>query len=208
MGVMRVSHFMNQLKINYLSELMVEKPNSQAVQVMEEQERTTPGQGLIGEVRELCEEYGLPDASREYLDPEWVKKEIGWRGMFEVWTEARDSPKIPLHLEFNKSRKYYFDRPKMEAKMLFYYYVGEINFRTNRRREAEAKFGGVQCLVGTCCGLDNLAHIAYECHGYQTKAPSNMREEDLSQYLMELHRERIRRWNAPLIMTDVTSLIT
>ena len=95
----------------------------------------------------------------------------------------------------------------MAAKILFYYYVGELNFRTNRRKEAEMKFGGVQCLVGTCCGDDSLAHIV-ECHGYQTKAPPGMQEEDLSKYLLEIHQERIKRWEAPLIMTDVDSLLS
>ena len=109
-------------------------------------------------------------------------------------------------MNHSKGRKYYFDRPKMEAKMLFYYYVGEINFRTNRKRESIAKFGGVQCLVGTCCGDDNLEHIT-QCPGYRTKAPFNMREEDLSKYLLEIHRERIQRWEAPLIHTDLSSIL-
>ena len=95
---------------------------------------------------------------------------------------------------------------KVQAKMLFFYYVGELNFRTNRPREAIQKFGGVNCLVGVCCGVDSLAHIV-ECHGYNTKVPSNMREEDLSEYLLNIHRERVRRWSAPLIMTDLSSIV-
>ena len=94
----------------------------------------------------------------------------------------------------------------MEAKILFYYYVGKVNFRTNRKREAIAKFGGVQCLVGVCCGDDELGHITV-CPGYRTKPPPNMREEDLSKYLLAIHRERIQRWEAPLIQVDVSSIL-
>ena len=125
----------------------------------------------------------------------------------EVWDETRKSPKVPLQLRFNNKRKYYFDKPKMEAKMLFFYYVGELNLRTSRPREAERQFGGVQCLVGICCGEDSISHIR-ECHGYQTKPPPNFREEDLCKFLLEIHRERMRRWNAPLIQADVSSILT
>ena len=123
-----------------------------------------------------------------------------------MWRETRESPKVPLHLEYNNKRKYYFNKPKMEAKILFSYYVGEINLRTNRPREAEKKFGGVHCLVGSCGGVDSIPHLA-ECPGYDTKAPLNLREEDLAKFLLEIHRERMRRWNAPLIVTDVGCLL-
>ena len=107
-----------------------------------------------------------------------VKDTITWEGMFEVWSECRASPKIPLHLTYEKKRKFYFGRGKMEAKILFNYYIGELNLRTNRRREAEMKFGGVNCLFGICCGEDSIAHIS-ECPGYNTKPPQNMYEVDL-----------------------------
>ena len=123
-----------------------------------------------------------------------------------LWKETRESPKIPLPLNYNNKRKYYFDRPKMEAKMLFSYYIGALNLRTSRPREAERKFGGVHCLVGVCCGVDSIEHISV-CFGYDTKAPVNMREEDLSKYLLEIHRERMRRWEAPLIPVDVESVL-
>ena len=52
-----------------------------------------------------------------------------------------------------------------------------------------------------------LEHIT-KCPGYRTKAPLNMREEDLSKYLLEIHRERIQRWEAPLIHTDLSSILS
>ena len=95
----------------------------------------------------------------------------------------------------------------MEAKIILNYYIGELNLRTNRRREAEMKFGGVSCLVGVCCGEDSISHIR-ECHGYSTKAPHNMSEEDLGRYLLDVHRERVRRWNAPLVHVDRAGVLT
>ena len=76
--------------------------------------------------------------------------------------------------------------------------VGELNFRTNRKQEAIAKYGGTQCLVGVCSGSDDQAHVE-SCFGYQTKPPSVWTEEGYSKYLFELHLERLRRWKSPLI---------
>ena len=95
----------------------------------------------------------------------------------------------------------------MEAKLLFFYYVGEINLRVNRPREAEKRYGGVQCLVGVCCGEDSIAHIM-QCFGYQTKVPQNFREEYLGEYLMNIHQERMKRWEAPLISSDLSSILS
>ena len=206
LGITRVEHFMNQLKINYLEQLLENKPHSQVVQVLREEEAMFPGQGLIGEVQELCQKYQLPDVTKQTVGAEVVKTEISWRGMQEVWNETRASPKVPIQLDYNNRRKYYFDKPKMVAKLMFFYYVGELNVRTSRPREAEIKFGGVQCLVGVCCGVDSIAHIR-ECPGYNTKAPSNFRDEDLCEFLLNIHRERTRRWSAPLIPVDVSSII-
>ena len=92
----------------------------------------------------------------------------------------------------------------MEAKLLFCYYIGELNLRTNRRREAEMKFGGVHCLHGICCGVDSVAHIM-SCPGYDTKPSPQMCEMELGSYLVDIHRERVRRWKAPLIHIDIAA---
>ena len=73
----------------------------------------------------------------------------------------------------------------MEVKILFNYYVGELNLRTNRI-ESERKFGGVNCLYGICCGEDSIPHIL-TCEGYSTKAPHKMSEVELGQCLINIH---------------------
>ena len=44
--------------------------------------------------------------------------------------------------------------------------VDELNFRTSRKHEAIAKYGGTQCLVGVCSGSDDQAHVE-SCFGYK-----------------------------------------
>ena len=205
-GLPRVAHFMNQLKVNYVSELLFNKERSQVVQLLWEEEKLFPGSGLIAETREICAKYGLPDVTEVVVSTDDVKETISWEAMYELWTECRASGKIPLHLSYEKRRQHYFNRSKLEAKMMFSYYVGELNLRTNRRKESERKFGGVACLYGICCGDDSIPHIM-ECEGYVTKPPSDISEEDFGKYLVDIHRERVRRWKAPLIHLDIAGIV-
>ena len=46
-----------------------------------------------------------------------------------------------------------------------------------------------------------------ECQGYDTKVPHDISEVNLSRYLLEVHRERVRRWNAPLRHVDVAGIL-
>ena len=205
-GLPRVAHFMNQLKVNYVSELLFNKERSQTVQVLREEERLFPGSGLLAEVRELCVRYGLPDVTEVAVSTDMVRETITWEAMYELWVECRASSKIPLHLNYEKRRQHYFNKSKVEAKIMFSYYVGELNLRTNRRKESERKFGGVSCLYGICCGDDSIPHIM-GCFGYSTKPPSDLSEENFGRYLMDIHRERVKRWDAPLIHMDLAGIV-
>ena len=60
MGMTRIEHFVNQLKINYLSNLLYDKPESQVVKVLWEQYNSGGG-GLIEEVKMACQRYKIPD---------------------------------------------------------------------------------------------------------------------------------------------------
>ena len=84
-----------------------------------------------------------------------------------------------------------------------------MNLRTNRRRESEKKFGGVQCLASTICGNDNPDQISHiqTCPGYRTRMSSDATEDDLGQYLVKLHRERVQRWSSPLLHIDVGGVV-
>ena len=201
-GLPRLSHFINQLKLCYITKLMAKKPNSSVVRLLREEERRLPGDGLLGEVKLLCEKYELDwDVTEEYMQPEMIRDKVGFIGMEEVWNESRSSKKIPLHINFSKARKPYFGNPnKMEAKLEFFYQVGELNFKTNRRREAEAKFGGVLCYIKGCSGLDNLGHCL-RCPGYKTRpvVHEDGTPGSLGHLLLTLHHERMKNLNAPLI---------
>ena len=61
--------------------------------------------------------------------------------------------------------------------------VGELNLLTNKKREYMSWYGGTHCLVKVCGGEDEI--------GDSTK--------QLAEYLVALNRERIKKYNLPLI---------
>ena len=88
MGLPRVKHYMNQLKINYMSALVNNKSDGQTLRLLEEEEKLYPGSGLLAKVHELCEKYKLPNVTTVPVLPDQVKDVVSWTGMFEAWKEC------------------------------------------------------------------------------------------------------------------------
>ena len=59
-------------------------------------------------------------------------------------------------------------------------------------------YGGLQCHVKVCGGLDDIDHIQ-ECFGYTTRLKGNGSEEAMADYLLELHKERVAKFGVPLM---------
>ena len=134
-----------------------------------------------------------------YIDPGVVRRKISRKGMQELWIEARRSPKVALHHTYEKNRKEYFSKTKLESKPLFNHFTGEANLKRNRPGEAKAKFGGTHCWVGACGGTDSWEHVL-ECPGYRFEVSVDDGSVDsLCKNLLAVHKERLRRWNAPLV---------
>ena len=92
----------------------------------------------------------------------------------------------------------YFVRSKLEAKLLLAMRIGELNFKLSRKRESIKKYGGLQCFVQSCLGSDGPQHVA-ECFGYDARLKPGYGEDQLVDYLKELHTERLRKYNLPLV---------
>ena len=97
-------------------------------------------------------------------------------------------------LEKNSNRDY-FHFSKMESKLVFHLMIGELNLLTNKTR---TRFGGTHCLVKVCRGEDEIDHIT-KCFGYSAKCPNGGNTKQLAQYLVELNRKRIKKYNLPLV---------
>ena len=90
------------------------------------------------------------------------------------------------------------NKTKMEAKLLFFLAMGELNLKTNKSKMSVSTFGGVQCLYRIYCGNDTQTHMM-NCQGYWTQPPPDVEGDGFGRYLLELHCECSLQWKWPLI---------
>ena len=153
----------------------------------------------MAEVNQLAEKYELPDVGVHYCKKEVIDATIKEAVMTRLWLETLDSSKTFKHWRPEKtSNQPYFLRSKLESKLLFVLRIGELNFKMSRRRESIKKYGGVHCWVKVCLGNDGPQHVA-ECFGYESRIKPGYTENELVDYLKDLHAERIRKFGQPLV---------
>ena len=118
--------------------------------------------------------------------------------MNKLWQSTMTSRKAVTRWTPEKtSNRGYFELGRLEAKLMLAWRVGELNFLTNRRKESLKNLGSTECLVRVCGGEDTLEHVS-ECFGYQARL-GGQSEADHASYLRELHKERTKKYNKPLI---------
>ena len=78
--------------------------------------------------------------------------------------------------------------------------IGELNFLGNRKKMSIKEYGSTMCYVKVCGGNDNLKHVK-ECFGYDSKPPrAGASEKEMANYLVELNKERNRKYQSPLVL--------
>ena len=117
----------------------------------------------------------------------------------DTWISLTKSSKVLMRWTPEKnSNRDYFHFTKFESKLVFFLFVGELNLLTNKKREFMSRYGGTHCLVKVCGGEDEIDHIT-KCFGYSTQCPKGGNTKQLAEYLVALNRERIKKFNLPLI---------
>ena len=204
-NMIRVKHIINKLKICFLNDLIHDKSDGFCLDILRKEEELFPGTGLIAEVSQLCEEYGIQDVTMMRENKEVIKEAIWNYGRIEVWQEALKDPRVPFNHTHDKQYKLYGSLPKYEAKLYFAYKVGSLRFKDYARSESIRKYGNSDCWIPGCTGPDTLEHVL-SCWGYKTKYKGpEWKWEDLktikrvANYLTELDRERTRRFGMSLL---------
>ena len=204
-NMIRVKHIINKLKICFLNDLVHDKSDGFCLDIIRKEEELFPGTGLIAEVSQLCEEYGIPDVTIERMDKAVIKEAIWDYGRKEIWREALKNQRVPFNHTHKKQYKLYGSLPKFEAKLYFAYKVGSLRFKAFSKGESMRKYGNTDCWIPGCTGPDTLEHVL-SCWGYKTKYKGPGWEwEDLqsikkvTKYLTELDLERLRRFGMSLV---------
>ena len=190
-------------KLTYVNGLH-RRPGQLIRRILAQEAEESPEHGLYAEVGKLSKEYGFKNvAYTEYLRDDIVRtvKNTSYR---QTWIKTLSSTKVIANWEPRTcdtwNKPWYFTWSKLEGKMMIAFRLGELELKTNRSGESSRLYGGNQCLVGVCGGLDNLDHVA-ECEGY-TSRPDGQGSGDpkaVVNYLIRLNAERTRRWSMPLL---------
>ena len=107
---------------------------------------------------------------------------------------------IPTRPYFRVRDKSHFSWEKSKVKVLLAYKTGSLKFKTAWRIYNTKRGIGTHCLFNLCPNLDNLYHVQ-QCLFYEVKWKREYldSEEQLAEYLLQLNRERIKKFRMPII---------
>ena len=207
LNLIPINSIIDQLKISWLNSLIHGKGTGICLDVITEEERRYPGTGIIGEVRKLCEIYQLPDVTTYEVTKQRIKENVWKISRLNLWGAVTKNKRTPYCHHYKKAKKLYWQFPRLEAKLMLSYKIGELNFKENKRREMKKTFGNTDCFVPWCIDAegkrnkDTLEHVM-TCEGYKTKAKHfNLDGTDIrmAEYLRALDIERWRNFGLSLV---------
>ena len=201
MNLIPIRAIIDQLKIGWLNSLIHEKGFGTCLDTIREEEEKFPGEGIIGEVRELCKKYNLPDINLTEVCKERIKENVWRQARYKLWTDMINNRRAPYSFRPYKIKKDYWGLPKLDARLVLAYKTGELNFKEFKKREMTRLYGNTNCFIVGCREKDTLRHVM-ECEGYETKIknfPQDGQDKNMAPYLRKLDLERWKYFECGLI---------
>merc|ERR1711936_857994 len=135
-------------------------PVNRCRDLLKAEQNSTPEKGLIAEVEEYCDEAGLADVSTVHLRKEDIKETLKTHYFRTMWLQTLRSSKVRCNWDDSrKATRGYSHLTKLRSQLVFSLKVGELYLSVNRKKEAYNLYGGLQCHVKVCGGLDDIDHI-------------------------------------------------
>ena len=200
LNLVKMKDVIKMLKCSFVMSLMTDKSEGQCFEVLKEEEKKGR-KGIISEVKEICEQFGLPDITVQNISKDKMKKQMWKVARDELWQTVLMDRRVPYQECPKKYKKDYWSLEKRRALLVFAYKIGNLDFRNNKKGEALRKFGSTACLASGCPGRDDLQHII-DCSGYDNKPEEGAFDGDdvkLADYLDKVDAERFSKWRAPLL---------
>ena len=205
-NMIKVKHIINQLKIGFIKDLIHSKGYGPCLDIHMKEEQLYPGTGLIAEVRKLCGDYRLPDATKENIGKELIRDRIWEIGRVEIWKDTVKNKRVPFNRTHVRFLKQYMALDRYKSRLFFAYRTGELQFKEYRRGEFGKRFGNTKCFMNGCNEPDNLEHVM-KCDRYPDELrfhynnynydPDEQRE--FIEYLQKLDVYRGRQFDLPVL---------
>ena len=197
-GVLRAEDTIKLRKASFVNKLLYTRDVCECRDILREEENIGH-QGLLAEVRQYSAEWKLPDLTSTQVLKKTLDYEAKKHCMNVMWRSLLSSKKVIMRWSPEKtSNRSYFMFNKFESQLMLALMVGELNFLTNRSKEYLRSLGSTECLVRVCGGEDTLDHVS-QCFGYTTRYTGDGSEKSQAEFLVELHKERVKKFMFPLI---------
>ena len=187
-----IMSIIDKLRINFLNHTLWGRGDIKLKEMLLEEHKLNPNNSLVSNVDRICAKYGIPNVSMMQLDRFIIKRKIKLGDEIDIWIDNIKSPVTQnVGLERVRLSTNFFRLSKRESQALIAFHAGAFKLKTSWGRYHEVQ----DCLVPLCGGRDELEHIK-RCQFYKAKWDDKFEEDclSLSKYLVEVDRERRRRW--------------
>ena len=200
MGILPAKDLIKKLQISFINNLLHIKEKGQCFETVKAELNNEAEGGILREVRQYCEEYGINDVTQYYVNPKEIRERVETRAFNRLWIKCIEAKKPPLAARREDGRgRHYSELPVNKAKLMLCFEVGDLNFRKNRKQESLKKYGSYECLVPFCREDDCFDHVR-KCRGYTASLTKDDPEPmEIIEYLTELEEERVKRFKRSLI---------
>ena len=198
-----VEAWIDCMKLNYFQKKLHIKKSGKLYRMLQEDILKKDERGFIGDVRQLCSKYDLPDITLTPVTQEHVRYKCRERSRKVSLMVTMMKRKIPPMLVLSKIYNDHYSYPLMEARAITAMRTGNLIFKNWAIWKFNLKHGGdLKCMYQPCQELDTLQHVL-ECQFYKTKfVEMNGPTRDWADYLVKLNQERMEEFGQPLISCE------
>ena len=198
-----VEVWLDSMKIKYFMKKLHVKRRGKLYRTLRQEIITNDESGFIGDVRDLCKKYNLPDVTMHYVTPEFVNQACREFSRKRSMLATLSLKKIPPMLIPGKIYNHHYTFDFMEARAITTLRTGNLIFKNWCPYKFPAKYSGDRkCLYNPCQEEDSLAHVL-ECPFYKTKfIEKDGPSRDWALYIVSLHQERMKEFRQPLISCE------
>ena len=201
MDIMQCKHVVMGRRIKYLNNLLNGNGNPQTRNIIlheyqiasDDQKHLT----FVGGVRVLCNEYGVPDVmEHNHVTDEMISESVREVNDRECWTASMSGKLTVPRIFLRNNETMYQAWSKSESLAILKYRIGLLKFRAQLRYLA--KDGDTTCRNEECDEEDTYSHATW-CAWVKSEKPANNTPREVARFIVDLNRERISRFRAPLL---------
>ena len=201
LDIMQAKHIIAMRMIKYLNQLLNGDGNKITRNVVVEEYNNADddevGNTFIGRVRQMCEDYMIPDITcHNHFPEDMISEAVKEMNSRECWRAAMTGRLTAPRPEMKNRETMYMEWPRAESMAILKYRTGLLKFRAQLKYLASN--GDMTCRYEGCDDDDTYLH-ATKCPWVRAEKPANNTPREMARFLVELNRERMSMFKAPIL---------